>query len=477
MQEEATRIQQEVQFEAALGVLREPSIASQAIVDSLDALRTMRSLSPSQARQVLGLAADNISTWIVAVGSDSVIDAVFPAIDSAREHVRASDNAELESEFTAQTSRVIAHLIMAEPDRYDEELDSQLKQGRFGNRGPVLTGVLTNILHEGEESRVFGTRNSGYLARIIDDVITLEDPSVLEPLRPALPFQWLDKGYGEQELKHLFPRVYQLLTEPLLHSDETYRDLARIFVTLEDRKPLKERVKSGQLGDVFDIFGKVLGVLTSDEVQANPSVLHENVERTSVEKASEDLWIELLEINRGDPRLRPLRERLIGKDWYWDPDSAIYTLMETIDNMGVTIGHEADFIKTHATEISQHIQERVMLNQITRRKYGQGIALAIKRGELTPRLGAILSEIQQIRGRLSYDDLQKSYPNDLLFAALHSPITTQLDLQARVNAWFDSLPEVSPDEAPLIEKMIFDALDRSREQQRQVNGEPQYTTS
>lgn len=48
MSEEAARIQQEVQFEAALGVLREPDIASQALVDSLDALRTIRSLSPSQ---------------------------------------------------------------------------------------------------------------------------------------------------------------------------------------------------------------------------------------------------------------------------------------------------------------------------------------------------------------------------------------------------------------------------------------------
>jgi hypothetical protein len=201
---------------------------------------------------------------VSALGSNTVLDTLSPLITTLREHSEQSDSPEAKTKFTTLTSGVIAGIISAEPKSYRESLDGLIQKGQFGEPREVLPRVLDAALNEGMGMGEFGGRATHTIARMLDRVVQFEDPALIEPLKNNLPFFWLDGKYEEDELRQLFPRVHQMLEQPLMHGLERYDAIARMFLEGNENQveAMVERVKKGDFGDSFETFGKVLAVVS-----------------------------------------------------------------------------------------------------------------------------------------------------------------------------------------------------------------------
>lgn len=423
MQQEAARVVQEIRFEASLDELRRPDVGTTGIEDSLAELSQFKSITHHQAHTVLRLAASNLSTWTEAVEAEGVLAAVSPSIDALRTYTKNADDPTVAREFHEFTAKIATGLILAEPTVYRHRLASMLREGFFDQAtGRVLSNIVEGVLNLRDQRQEYGDENTQTVGRMLDDLIEMDDPGLLEPLSPILPFEWLDGDFGEQDFRDHFPRVHQLIEQALLHPENKHKALAQMFTAFDEKKRtrLKDEVKKGKYGDVFDTLGKVVAVLTSDEdPQLSPAV------RATI---TEDLWIELLEINRIDPRLRPLRERLVNEEWYWDTENIMYTLIETLDGMAIPAGEEGAFIARHeeaiVRELQQAAQESMGLNPDIPQAYLDGLNLTYQRGELTDRLAAILGEVRQMPRLHTTEGLEnfmQHFPNSLLFASLYTP--------------------------------------------------------
>lgn len=418
MQQELRRAQQEMYFEAAIEGLRKPGSSGVDVENSLADLSQVRVISLPQARQVLGFAASNIPAWIEAAGEEVVVAAISPSIDAFRVQAETSDDERIKGEFASLSSQLVSGIVLARPQSYGERLASEVRSGRFGEPKAVLSGVAVSLLTKADRGQEYGDGASETIARVLNDVVVLNDPALLEPLKGTLPFEWLDGAFGEEDFKKQYPRVHQFLEQAFVNPEERHLALARMFdaSTESQRERLKKRIRKGEFGDAIDALGKVVGVLASSEVGAE----NQTAEDRDRDSLTEDLWIELLEINRRNPRLRPLRERLIGREWYWDSDSPIYTLTETLDGMALPLGEEKAFITRHEDAIVSRLLDAQQGNDTTSRKYREGLQLTHQRGEFSGRLAAVLGEVRQMmkdnKGR-SADEIM---PNKLLFASLYT---------------------------------------------------------
>lgn len=420
MQQELLRAQQEMHFEAAIEGLRKPGSSGVDIENSLADLSNVRGISFPQARQVLGFATSNIPAWIEAAGGEVVIAAISPSIDTLRAHAETSDDEKVKAEFATLSSQLVSGIVLAEPESYRAKLAAEVRSGRFGEPKTILSGVAVSLLTKANRGQGYGDGSSETVARVLDDVVALDDPTLLEPVKAALPLEWLDGDFGEEDFKKQFPRVHQFLEQAFLSPEEKHLALARMFDTSAEsqRERLKKRIRQGEFGDAIDVLGKVVGVLASSEVEAvNPTV--EDRDRDSL---TEDLWIELLEINRRDPRLRPLRERLIGRGWYWDSDSLIYTLTETMDGMALPVGEEEVFIARHEDAIVNRLLDVQRGDDKSSRKYREGLKLTHQRGEFSGRLAAVLQEVRQMMRDNKERSAEDIMSTDLLFASLYTPV-------------------------------------------------------
>lgn len=420
MQQELRRAQQEMHFESAIEGLRKPGNSAVDVENSLADLSQVRGISIPQARQVLGFAASNIPAWIEAAGEEVVIAAIFPSIDTFRAHAETSDDEKIKGEFASLSSQLVSGIVLAQPQSYGERLASEVRSGRFGEPKAVLGGVAVSLLTKADRGQEYGDGASETIARVLDDVVALDDPALLEPVKAVLPLEWLDGDFGEEDFKKQFPRVHRFLEQAFISPEERHLALVRMFdaSTESQRERLKKRVKQGEFGDAIDALGKVVGVLASSEPEVgSPTAISR--ERDSL---TEDLWIELLEINRRDPRLRPLREKLIERDWYWDSESAIYTLTETMNGMALPLGEEETFIARHEDVIVSRLLAMQQGDEGARRKYREGLELTHQHGELSGRLAAVLGEVRQIMKDNKERSADEIMPNELLFASLYTPV-------------------------------------------------------
>lgn len=420
MQQELRRAQQEMHFEAAIEGLRKPGSSGVDVENSLADLSQVRGISLPQARQVLNFAASNIPTWIEAAGEDVVIAAISPSIDAFRTHAETSDDEKMRGEFASLSSQLVSGIVLAQPQSYRERLVSEVRSGRFGEPKAVLSGVAVSLLTKADRGQEYGDGASEAIARVLDDVVTFNDSTLLEPVKAALPLEWLDGDFGEEDLKKQFPRVHQFIEQAFVNPEERHLALVRMFGSSADsqRERLKKRIRQGEFGDAIDALGKVVGVLASSEVGAE----NQTAEDRGRDSLTEDLWIELLEINRRDPRLRPLREKLIGREWYWDSESAIYTLTETMSGMALPLGKEEAFIARYEDAIVSRLLAMQQGDGGARRKYREGLELTHQRGEFSGRLAAVLGEVRQMMKDNKGKSADEIMPNELLFASLYTPV-------------------------------------------------------
>ncbi len=187
---------------------------------------------------------------------------------------------------------------------------------------------------------------------------------------------------------------------------------------------------------------------------------------SGIDAATQDLWIDLLEINRQDPRLRPLRESLIGREWYWDED-IMYTLVETMEGMAIPVGEEATFIESHTDVILNRFIDPKHWRKEEHNKYRSGLELTHQRGELGSRLASVIGEVRRMLEKNGWR-AEKVMPNELLFASLYTP-TKERKQSAQMP--FDSLREVPDSERPRIEKIIADSLEELRKRHTETDKE------
>lgn len=369
---------------------------------------------------MLSFAASNIPAWIKAAGEEVVVGAISPSIDAFRAHAEISDDEKIKDEFASISSQLVSGIVLAEPQSYRARLAAEVRSGRFGEPKAVLGGVAASILTKADRGQEFGDGSSETIARVLDDVVALDDPNILEPLKAALPLEWLDGDFGEEDFKKQFPRVHQFLEQAFVQPEERHLALVRMFDASTDsqRERLKKRIKQGEFGDAIDALGKVVGVLASSEVNEETATVADR-DRDSL---TNDLWIELLEINRRDPRLRPLRERLIGREWYWDSDSPIYTLTETMAGMALPVGEEEAFIARHEDAIVARLLDGLRGNDENSRKYKAGLKLTHQREEFSGRLAVVLKEVRQMMKDNKEKSAEDIMSTELLFASLYTPV-------------------------------------------------------
>lgn len=326
----------------------------------------------------------------------------------------------IKDEFASISSQLVSGIVLAEPQSYRARLAAEVRSGRFGEPKAVLGGVAASILTKADRGQEFGDGSSETIARVLDDVVALDDPNILEPLKAALPLEWLDGDFGEEDFKKQFPRVHQFLEQAFVQPEERHLALVRMFDASTDsqRERLKKRIKQGEFGDAVDALGKVVGVLASSEVNEETATVADR-DRDSL---TNDLWIELLEINRRDPRLRPLRERLIGREWYWDSDSPIYTLTETMAGMALPVGEEEAFIARHEDAIVARLLDGLRGNDEDSRKYKAGLKLTHQREEFSGRLAVVLKEVRQMMKDNKEKSAEDIMSTELLFASLYTPV-------------------------------------------------------
>lgn len=402
--QEQARLHQQLSYEAALPYLREPQPTSTDVENILDYLSEITRPTLGQARGILGAAAIAVHSWVETSDADTVIKTLTPSLQVQRTHIEAASEPE-EGSFARQSSLIISGILSADFTAYPTQLRKMIDEGQFGEKGRVLTGVLQNILpaYKGRAGLLLEDQEEAEVtnvATIMDDLIEV-DPKLMEGLQLILPTYIL---FASKDLPTTNPRVYRALSD-MLGTQQVHRDLAETYLTLDvDRDELKERIKSREFGDPIDVFANVCAVAVTD-----PKFDHDDL--------AEDVWIELLEINRFDPRLRPLREKIMSREWYWDPDSAMLTLVETVESFDLR-GHTriAKFLDQHQGDILKALKER----HTEWNRFGEGIELAAEAGELTGRLTAIIQEVIKIK-----EETDSEYPlhfsDALLLAALHIP--------------------------------------------------------
>jgi len=115
-----------------------------------------------------------------------------------------------------------------------DQLSSQVRKGRFGEPKTVLSGLAATLLDKRDRGQEYGGGASGTIARVLDDVVALGDPELVEPLKSRLPLEWLDGDFGEKDLREQFPRVHQFIEQSLVHPEERLAALARMSVASGD---------------------------------------------------------------------------------------------------------------------------------------------------------------------------------------------------------------------------------------------------
>lgn len=406
---EVRNLQYELAYEAALDDLRKPTPDSLDIENALDQLAGIPSLRPAQTRGFLTLAASRARVWGELVGTAVMVDRLTPHVQNLRQSVEVSDKPEEKEEFYRTAAQLSTGILQLDPTSYRDLASS----GYFDEEGQVLRGTLEGLLGEyDKKGRLWGEDDAEHLTPMLADLVATGKPEQVVALQSVLPVRFL---YFYPDLVRKHPEVQQVLEQAEKENQQRHQKVAKIYLTSDDeqREILKTKVRAGELGNSVDVLAAcVNGLLDAEPTQTTAN-------RSDSDRAAEDLWIELLEINRNDPRLIPLREKAISRDWYWDTDSPVYTLMETLhayEEATEEILDINDFVKRNEDSIVNALRGGYGWN-----KYGKGVELTRERGEFSTRLGKVLEEVYETtRGDLNAG-LVSEFPASLLLASLYTP--------------------------------------------------------
>lgn len=399
--------QRQIAYESALEGL--DAIVHPNSVDlenAFDQLSDIKNPSLVEAKSILYLAARRSPLWSGAVDTDVILFGLSPSLEAYRAHVKTQDNPEAQDEYNQTVVQIAIGMVRSNPDA----LPRLMQFGYFEEDGVTMTGVLGELLPN-YQNRGFiwdTDSDSGILPVMLDNVVNAQDPSLLAKLEPVFPLRLLE----EPESTRLFPRVREVLEQVQAKKNATYIDMAReyIFYTDESKDVFKSKVRAGELGNPIEALTAGVDYLVSPN----------NSDGTEQEResAAYDLWAELLEITRTDPKTRPLREKLISREWYWD-ESIMYTLIDTvvgmegdIENLDPRFDRQV-FIEMHFTEIIE-----ILRKTSEWKKYGKRIEDTISRGEFPKRLNAVLDEVLELSNGNMRNPYVEEFSNGLLLATL-----------------------------------------------------------
>lgn len=416
MTERATQaMADELAFDAAMEDLQVPDPSNLDIENGLDGLNSVHTLTPDQAKQVLALAAQHVSSWIKAVGAGRTLHILnMGPIFTLRHTQEGRQTAIDQPEVAGHVTKILAGMVAG-----GLSIRNGIRDGYFGQPAEVLVGTLGELLSHRPDPEPDSRGELSVLALMLSDLVyRYDNPDLIERIKTQLPVEWLMTPTGD-EVSKKYPTVRRLLEKAWSTNDPERQELASRLLQMGPEKVevffqhLKEQEKQPGV-DAFDTLVKVFTIITAD----SPDHPIENLE--GHEEISEAVWVELLETDRSDPRLRPLRHRLIGKEWYWDEESVLYTLLETFNNMGIKEGDELPFIIEHEQEILTALNQKLDRRPHT---FQEGLERTAEKGEFAKRLQVVIAELRKVATDLvSVDQLTAGYPDELLFAALWSPV-------------------------------------------------------
>lgn len=411
-------VQQQIIFDDALQNLGGSEGESDRSIEfSLNQIGEIGRPTFPQANKLLDTASRKALSWTEIVGADQVIKVLTPSLDVVRAQAEAADDPKSQDNFLTQASALMAGVMLADTDAYRESLRASLQKGTFGNRGQVLVRTLNALFRVYKQNEGSWTRPEKDCRRLIDaldDLVGMGNPDLLHQIVPNIPLGLL---YPQEGIVERFPQTAKFLDGVLRGEDQVApKRLAEMLLQIlgdDEREKFRARICNGEFGDSVDTLCKVLATLLTHKKG-------DDSDRDFIgkEEVAEELWLDLLDLNRQDPRLRPIRHLAIAHKWYWDEDSASYTLVETLDGLGVAIDEERAFVEQYEDVIMEALKRNLHYSEVWK-DLGSGIELTQKKGELAGRLAVILAELRK-RARTG-SDLYRNFPDELLAASLYTP--------------------------------------------------------
>lgn len=341
---------QQMLFEAAIEDLGRPSATSVDIENGLGSLGQLRTLSLQQSRAILNLARNNMSAWVQASDSLQAIEAVTPSLTAYREHVEQSNTPQLREEYTEIASTILSGVITVDPRAYQQTVARPLRQGAFGEYGPILAGI-TNRLSETMEQRGTIHRHGeeddySSLIGFMRELIDLNDPSLVETIKLAIPGKLLYMDQA-QRMK-LSPEIRQFLENARVGNDSETSRLVHLYLVSDysDQDKLRERILKGEFGDAATVVDKIVSSLVSGRNK------HQEVEQVEADESAYELWLDMIDKDSSDPKLRSVTANVIELDQYWQGgEQAVYICTASLDRLGLRIGEEELFVMKYGDRI------------------------------------------------------------------------------------------------------------------------------
>lgn len=330
---------QQLLFEAATEDLGKANATSVDIENGLTSLAQLRSLSLQQSMAILNLARNNMDSWVQASSPLQVLEAVTPPLTAYKQHAEQSNDSQLREDYTEASSIILSSVIAADPEAYEEGVIDRLKEGVFGEHGPVLAGVIKKLSDKMEqEGTIYRQRSEeadySTLIGLLDELTSLKDPSLVEAVKPAIPAKLL---YMDQARRmKLNPEVNKLLEDARVGNDPETRRLVNLYLTSEydDQDELRERILEGEFGEAATVVDKIVSSI---------------VEKDS--DAAYELWLDMLDKNPDNPKLRPVTVNVLELNQYWQGEEAVYTCVASLNRLGLRIGQEELFVMKYGDRI------------------------------------------------------------------------------------------------------------------------------
>lgn len=309
-------LQQQLLFEATIDDLRRPGQSPIDIENGLDSLSSLQRLSPQQAGMILELAGRDASLWARAVDPRRIIQVLAPSFSIYRELLEQRDDPEAMNQFTELSTTIVTEIAVSSPDAYRVTVVQPLKQGAFGEYGPTLVGVVKKLVSRWDrEGTIWNDEyiDEENIVGMVEEVLALGDDTLIAGLRENAPSRLIYTGDPATE-KSFSPRLKQLLQEARRgDAAETLRLVHRYLDAEEDeQEALRSRIVNGEFGDRVMVVDRIVSALMQSQDRLIPS------ERERIDQSAYDLWLDLLDKDPNDPRLRSITAEVINLEQYWN---------------------------------------------------------------------------------------------------------------------------------------------------------------
>ncbi|MDP3998127.1 MAG: hypothetical protein Q8P89_00730 [bacterium] len=405
-------LRQELLFESAIEELSQWCPGSVDIENALHSLSTIRDLRPAQAMSVLGLARKNIESWMeVKVDPEKVIDTLAPSFRAYRQHLSQKGNPDIEKDYLETASTILSGVIENNPENYRKTVAAPLRKGVFGQPAIVLARLLKKPLEIVKAGgTIWDDEFDDYenLAVMLGDLVKMGDQSAIDSLKPHLPVAFMRHNIAYYDLS-VDPRVKDLLESAAKDYPSDIEKLAKNYLDFDEVKQeeLREMTLEGQFGPPAAGALAIISAIIENDEQADPEA------KATIEETIQDLWVGLLDMDRSDIGLRPIREMIITKPWYWENDAAAYTAIESLEGLDI---EEEEFVERYGDLMLDTIKS----NLSSKEKKALKIPSDDPKEEVKQRLVEILKELRQ-EDTSSEDALFRNLSDRQLAIRLYSP--------------------------------------------------------